>query len=82
MTDEQIAEMTRWAESGTFDEKEKAALAFAEQMTRDAKGVDDAMYAELRRHFPDSEIVELASVIGLFNYFNRVNDALKVDITK
>lgn len=81
MDDAAIAEMTRWAESGTFTEKERAALAFAERMTTDPKGVDDAMYAELRRHFPESEIVELAAVIGLFNYFNRVNDALRVDIT-
>ena len=82
MSREAIAEMHAWAESATFDEKEKAALAFAEQMTKDAKGVDDAMYAELKRHFADSEIMELAAVIGLFNYFNRVNDALRVDITR
>jgi uncharacterized peroxidase-related enzyme len=81
-TDETIDEMTRWADSGAFDEKERAALAFAEQMTLDAKAVSDELYAELARHFDDGEIIELASVIGLFNYFNRFNDALRVEITR
>ena len=81
-TDETIAELMRWRESGEFDAKEKAALAFAEQMTNDAKGMSDELYAELGRHFSESEVVEIATVVGLFNYFNRVNDALRVDITR
>ena len=32
-------------------------------------------------HFDEGEIVELAAVIGLFNYFNRFNDALQIPIT-
>ncbi len=35
-----------------------------------------------KRNFDDGQIVELAAVIGLFNYFNRFNDALRVEITK
>jgi uncharacterized peroxidase-related enzyme len=81
-TDETIAELEAWEASGAFTPAEKAALAFAEQMTRDAKRVDDALWAELASHYTDSEIVELASVIGLFNYFNRFNDALQVEITR
>ena len=34
-----------------------------------------------KAHFDDGQIVELAAVIGLFNYFNRFNDALRVEIT-
>ncbi len=81
-TDETIAELEAWEASGAFTPAEKAALALAEQMTRDAKRVDDTLWAELASHFTDSEIVELVSVIGLFNYFNRVNDALQVEITR
>jgi len=51
-------------------------------MTRDAHSVDDQLWAELRRHFDDGQIVELAAAIGLFNYFNRFNDALRMEITK
>lgn len=81
-TDATIAELEAWEASGTFTPAEKAALALAEQMTRDPKRVSEGLWSELSRHFSDAEIVELASVIGLFNYFNRVNDALQVEITR
>lgn len=51
-------------------------------MTRDAHSVDDELWAELRRHYGHGEIVELAAAIGMFNYFNRFNDALRMEITK
>ncbi len=69
-------------ESGPFDEKEKAALAYAKQLTIDAHGVDDAMFDRLRQHYDEGEIVEISAMAGLFNYFNRVNDALQMEPTK
>ncbi len=44
-------------------------------MTRDAQAVSDEIFADLARHFDEGEIVEIACVVGLFNYFNRFNDA-------
>ena len=44
--------------------------------------VDDEFWAGLREHFDEGEIIELAAVIGLFNYFNRFNNALKMEPTK
>lgn len=64
-----------------FTPAELAALAFAERMTTDARNVDEDVWAELRAHFDEGQVIELAAVIGLFNYFNRFNDALRVDIT-
>lgn len=69
-------------ENGPFDEKEKAALAFAKQLTLDAHKIDDAMFARLQQHYDEGEIVEISSMAGLFNYFNRVNDALQMEPTK
>ncbi len=65
-----------------FTPAERAALTLAERMTTDAHGVDEEVWADLKAHFDDGQIVELAAVIGLFNYFNRFNDALRVEITK
>lgn len=65
-----------------FTEAELVALRFAEVVTKDAKQVDDELWGKLQLYFDDGEIIELISVIGLFNYFNRFNDALRVDITK
>jgi alkylhydroperoxidase family enzyme len=69
-------------ENGPFDEKEKAALAYAKQLTLDAHGIDDAMFARLRQHYDEGEIVEISAMAGMFNYFNRVNDALQMEPTK
>lgn len=51
-------------------------------MTRDARAVSDETFSELARHFDEGEIVEIACVVGLFNYFNRFNDALRTEPTK
>jgi alkylhydroperoxidase family enzyme len=64
-----------------FTAAELASLALAERMTTDARNVDEDVWAELRDHFDEGQVIELAAVIGLFNYFNRFNDALRVDIT-
>ena len=62
--------------------KEKVALRFAERMTLDSNNVDEALWSQLRDHFDEGEVVELASAIGLFNYFNKFNNALKMEPTK
>ena len=64
-----------------FPPDQKAALLFADAMTDGPGHVPDPVYDELRRHFSEPQIVEIACVIGLFNYFNRFNNALHVEIT-
>ncbi len=51
-------------------------------MTRDANAVSDAVFGELRSHFDEGEIVEIASVVGLFAYFNPFNEALRMEPTQ
>lgn len=69
-------------DANLFEPKQLVALELAEVMTRDAKKVSDDLWRRLLEHYDDVEVMELASVIGLFNYFNRFNDALQVDITR
>ncbi|TMC28504.1 MAG: carboxymuconolactone decarboxylase family protein [Chloroflexi bacterium] len=61
-----------------FTERELVALRFAEIMTTGARDVDESLWDELQAHFDDGEIVEIATVIGLFNFFNRFADALQI----
>ena len=70
---------TRSYESGVLP---NIALHFAECMTRDAHTVDDELWVELRKYFDEGEIVELAAAVGLFNYFNRFNESLRMEPTK
>ncbi len=65
-----------------FTPRQRAAFAFAEQLTVDSNAIPAGMFEELRRHFDEGEIVELAAVAGLFNYFNRFNNALEMEPTK
>lgn len=72
-----------WAASQLeLDEPVRAALAFAEAMTQDSRHVGADAFARLQRHFDEGQVVEIAAVIGLFNYFNRFNNALEMEPTR
>jgi alkylhydroperoxidase family enzyme len=81
-SDEQIHYLSDFEKREDFTPAEKAALRLAERMTVDSHTIDDDLWAELRRHYDEGEIIELAAAIGLFNYFNRFNDALRMEPTK
>ncbi|MGJ0192319.1 carboxymuconolactone decarboxylase family protein [Pantoea sp. RRHST58] len=62
-----------WRESPLFNAREKAALALTEALTRlGEQGVSEALYGELREHFSEVEISELAFAIALINSWNRL----------
>ena len=81
-TDEQLARLAEWPQREDFTAAEKAALRLAETVTRDANAVSDEQFAELREFYSEGEVVELLCAIGLFNYFNRFNNVLKMEPTK
>jgi uncharacterized peroxidase-related enzyme len=81
-SDDQLAHLADWRTRADFTPAEKAALRLAETVTRDAHAVTDEQYAELRSFYSEGEIVELLCAIGLFNYFNRFNNALQMEPTK
>jgi AhpD family alkylhydroperoxidase len=63
--------LAEYRSSPAFDERERAALAFAEEATRD-RNVSDATYDELAQHFSEKEIVEIVWVNAVGNYFNLI----------
>jgi uncharacterized peroxidase-related enzyme len=81
-SDEQLSHLAEWPKRDDFSAAEKAALRLAETVTRDAHAVSDEQFAELRSFYSEGEIVELLCAIGLFNYFNRFNNALQMQPTK
>lgn len=64
--------------SPLFDDRERAALAYAEEVTRN-KQVPDALFEELRKHFSEREIVEITWVNALANYYNLINVPLQLE---
>lgn len=71
---EKLALVQAWAEAGNlFDERERAALAWAESVTRVAQtGVPDEAYEAARAVFDERELVDLTIAIGLMNTYNRM----------
>ncbi len=67
---------------GPVHPAERAALLFAEQMTIGPGRVPPTTFERLGEFFEAGEIVEIAAVVGLFNYFNRFNNALEVEVTR
>ena len=81
-TDDQLSHLADWRQRADFTAAEKAALRLAETVTRDAHALSDEQFAELLGYYSEGEIVELLCAIGLFNYFNRFNNALQMEPTK
>jgi alkylhydroperoxidase family enzyme len=81
-SDDQIEHLGDFEQREDFSAAEKAALRLAGKMTSDPQGFDDDEWSVLRRLFDEGEIIELAASIGLFNYFNRFNDVLKMEPTR
>jgi AhpD family alkylhydroperoxidase len=71
---EKLALLQAWEEAGNlFDARERAALAWAETVTRVADtGVPDQAYEAARAVFEERELVDLTIAIGLMNTYNRM----------
>jgi len=81
-TDDQIQNLNGFEQRADFTSQEKVALRLAERVTQNARQVDDELWKAVREHFDEGQVVELLCAIGLFNYFNRFNDALAMEPTK
>ncbi len=78
VSEEKLAALPQFAASALFDEREKAALRYAEAMTYSDRRTDPDLIAVLRRHFSDEAIVELTALIAYQNMSSRFNAALDV----
>ena len=63
-----------WHESNLYSERERAALAWAETLTRiaDTHAPDD-VYDEARRRFSEKELADLSIVVAMINAWNRLS---------
>ncbi len=78
---EELHALHEYETSEHFSAAVRAALRLADKMTRDMNSVSDADFAALREHYSETDIIELASTIGMFNYFNRFTTALRIDLS-
>ena len=82
LSEEQIAAARGdgWRDSALFDARQKAAIRWADAVTNMTARDDDAAFQEMKRHFSEKEIVELTVFCGMWNYSNRLCEALHIDL--
>ena len=74
---EKLEALAEYATSPLYSELERLALRLADAMARTPSSVPDDLYADLRRHLDEGQLIALASAIAWENYrsrFNRVFD--------
>src|ERR671917_1238676 len=71
---EHLVLIAAWPEAGSiFDEQERAALAWAEAVTRlGDRGVPDRAFEEVAAEFGEKQLVDLTIAISLMNAYNRM----------
>jgi AhpD family alkylhydroperoxidase len=71
---QRINSLSTWRETGLYSQRERAALNWAETMTRlvEHHGSRDADFDLLKDQFSDQEIVELTWTIAQINTWNRM----------
>ena len=84
LSEEQIAaaQGTNYMNSPALDARQKAAVRWAEVVTNMTARQDDAAFEEMRKHFSEREIVELTVFCGMWNYSNRLCEALHIDLER
>ena len=76
--EEKSNQLSFWRESDLFSDSEKAALAYTEVVTYSGQNPDDAIFADLRNHFSEVEIIELTALIAFQNMSSKFNSALDI----
>ena len=74
-----VAEVLTWRDSKLFSASERAALEYAERITYTDQQVDDALFAEVKRHFTEAQIVELTAAIAMENFRSKFNPPLGIE---
>jgi len=71
-TADRIAGLSGWRNTDIYTQRERAALAFAEAVTNIQEGMPDAVFAAVREHFTEKEMVDLTWAIAQINAWNRM----------
>jgi AhpD family alkylhydroperoxidase len=77
-SDEELLALPFYKTSPLFTEVEKLALDYAVGMSRTPVEVSDELFARLRKHFDEAQLVELTHTIALENFYGRSNLALGI----
>jgi alkylhydroperoxidase family enzyme len=77
LSDDELLALPRYQSSELFTDREKAALDYAVGVMRTPVDVSDEIFARMRQHFSDKQIVELTALLTLVN-LDRLNAAFRI----
>jgi alkylhydroperoxidase family enzyme len=78
-SEEKVRQVEQAAKSELYSPRERLAIEYAEAMTITGRDVTDELFARMRDHFTEPEIVELTAAVALENFRSKFNRALRVD---
>jgi AhpD family alkylhydroperoxidase len=78
-TEQRLFVLPAWRETKLYGERERIALAWAEELTELAshEAVSDALYEQASRQFQEAELVDLTLLVATINSWNRINIAAR-----
>jgi alkylhydroperoxidase family enzyme len=79
ITEAQLRDLPDYQSSPAFSELERLVIDYAAAMTRTPVEVPDALFATLRSHLDEAQIVELTAAIAWENYRGRFNHAFGIE---
>jgi alkylhydroperoxidase family enzyme len=72
-TEQRLYALNAWRETPFYSDRERAALEWTEQLTLIAgRDVPDDLYARMKEHFSEEEIVKLTLAVVQINGYNRL----------
>jgi AhpD family alkylhydroperoxidase len=72
-TEQRLYALSAWRETPFFTDRERAALAWTEAVTRVADThVPDEVFEAVRPHFTEKELVDLTWAVATINAWNRI----------
>jgi len=77
---EKLQNIWEFQTSDLFTEKERAALHFALAAGSSPNQVTPEHHAELKKHFTETQIVEIVAMISVFGFLNRWNDSMATEL--
>ena len=78
-TEQRLFVLDAWREAPFYTDRERAALAWAEAVTKITNGhVSDEVYDEARKQFSEEELIDLTLAVTTINSYNRINIAFAI----
>ena len=72
-TEQRLYGLSAWHEAPYYTERERAALAWAEELTLIAEHhLPDELYEEVRQRFSEPELIDLTLAVATINAWNRI----------